>query len=45
MYVEELKNTAFEIACQLEEAARLSKRVGDVEGRNCQHNWENNWAR
>ena len=45
MYVEELKNTAFEIACQPEEAARLSKRVGDVEGRNCQRNRESNWAR
>ena len=43
MYVEELKNTAFEIACQPEEAARLSKRVGEVEGRKCQRNRESNW--
>jgi len=45
MCAEELKNTAFAIACQPEGAARLSKRVGDVEGKNCQRNWESNWER
>ena len=40
---EDQKNMVFEIACQLEGAVRLLKRVGDVEGKNCQRNWESNW--
>ena len=43
MYDEELKNTAFVIGCQPEGAVRLSKRVGDEEGKNCQRNRESIW--
>ena len=45
MYGEEPKNMAFVIGCQPEGAVRLSKRVGDVEGKNCQRNRKGIWER
>jgi len=45
MYDDEPKSMASGIVCQPEGAVRLSKRVGDVEGKNCQHNWESIWKR